>query len=58
MFKIYKPFSNANTPRTIRFTDELFEKLNKIAQENKISFNLLVLQCCDYAIEHLEQEIK
>ena len=58
MFKIYKPFSNANVPRTIRFTDELFEKLNKIAQENKISFNLLVLQCCDYAIEHLEQELK
>ena len=58
MFKIYKPFPGANTPRTIRFTEELFEKLNKIAQENEISFNMLVLQCCDYAVSQLEQEAK
>ena len=56
MFKIEKELKNANVPRTIRFTESLFEELNKLASENKISFNLLVLQCCKYALEHKEQE--
>ena len=56
MFKIDKEFKSANISRTIRFTEPLFEKLNKTAAENNISFNLLVLQCCKYALEHQEQE--
>ncbi len=56
MFKIDKELKNANVPRTIRFTESLFEELNKLASKNKISFNLLVLQCCKYALEHQEQE--
>ena len=56
MFKIEKELKNANVPRTIRFTESLFEELNKLASENKISFNLLVLQCCKYALEHKEQD--
>ena len=54
MFTIDNEFKNANTPRTIRFTEELFAKLNKVAKENDISFNLLVLQCCQYALDNLE----
>ena len=53
MFQIIKTFSNANVPRTIRFTEALFEELNKTAQENGISFNMLVLQCCRYALDSL-----
>lgn len=56
MFKIYNEFNDANTPRTIRFTDELFEKLNKVATENNVFFNLLVLQCCKYALENMATE--
>ena len=56
MFNIIKPFSNANIPRTIRFTEKLFEELNKTAEENDISFNMLVLQCCRYALDHLVQD--
>lgn len=56
MFKIIKPFSNANIPRTIRFTEELFSELNNIADENDISFNMLVLQCCRYALDRLAQK--
>ncbi len=54
MFKIDNEFKNANVPRTIRFTEPLFEKLSKISVENDISFNLLVLQCCKYAIENMD----
>lgn len=56
MFKIIKPFSNANVPRTIRFTEELFEELNRTAEENDISFNMLVLQCCRYALDSLNKK--
>ena len=54
MFEINNEFKNANIPRTIRFTDSLFEDLSKIALENDISFNLLVLQCCKYALENMK----
>ena len=56
MFKIDKEFKSANISRTIRFTESLFEQLNKTAAENDISFNLLVLQCCKYALENQEQK--
>ena len=55
MFKIENDFRNANTPRTIRFTERLFEQLSKVAAENEISFNLLVLQCCKYALDHFQE---
>ncbi len=54
MFEIENKFKNANIPRTIRFTDNLFERLNTLAAENDISFNLLVLQCCQYAIDNMK----
>lgn len=56
MFEIETELKHANVPRTIRFTENLFEELNKLASENKISFNLLVLQCCKYALDHKKQD--
>ena len=47
---------SANIPRTVRFTEPLFEKLNKTAAENGISFNLLVLQCCKYALDDMRED--
>lgn len=58
MFKIDPSLKSANVARTVRFTEPLFEELNKIASNNDISFNTLVLQCCKYALENLEQEDK
>ena len=40
MFKIENEFKSANIPRTIRFTEKIFEELNQTAAENEISFNL------------------
>ena len=56
MFKIDNELKNANVARTVRFTETLFEKLNKTAAENNISFNLLVLQCCKYALEDMAEQ--
>ena len=56
MFKIDNEFKNANVPRTVRFTEKLFERLNNYAAENDVSFNYLVLQCCKYALDNAEDE--
>ena len=58
MFKIDKELKSANIPRTIRFSEQLFERLNKTAADNDISFNLLVLQCCKYALDNMETDNK
>lgn len=58
MFKVNKDLKSANIPRTIRFTESLFEQLNEVASKNDVSFNLLVLQCCKYALENQEEETK
>ncbi len=55
MFKIENELKSANIARTVRFTEPLFEKLNDLAQEHNISFNLLVLQCCKYALENMDE---
>ena len=48
MFEIKKP---QNSNKTIRMPDDLIQKLQKLADENDISFNQLVIQCCEYALE-------
>lgn len=58
VFKIDNELKSANVARTVRFTEPLFEKLNKTATDNNISFNLLVLQCCKYALEDMENQNK
>lgn len=50
MFKVYKKLPKSNISRTIRFNEEIYNKLSEIANSEDISFNQLVLQCCKYAI--------
>lgn len=51
MFKIEKP---EMTNKTFRFPVELIERMHKIAQENGISLNKLVIQCCEYALKNMK----
>lgn len=56
MFQIKKPQSSN---KTIRMPDELIARLQTLADKNDISFNQLVVQCCEYALDSLpmkEQE--
>ena len=59
MFEI-KPISykKANSPTTIRFTEELFSELKEVAANAGVSFNSLVLQACEYALKDLPEESK
>lgn len=52
MFSVNKRFSKSNIARTIRFTEDIFNSLLEIADKEDISFNQLVLQCCQYALEN------
>lgn len=58
MFEINKDYKNANISRTIRFTDEIFDELSKLSEKEDISFNLLVLQCCRYALSNIKTDKK
>ena len=51
-FIIKKPRSSN---RTIRMPDELIEKLGTLATEQGISFNQLVIQCCEFALDNLKK---
>ena len=37
---------------------ELIEKIGMLANEKGISFNQLVIQCCEFALDHLQSEEK
>ncbi|MCR5016159.1 MAG: DUF2610 domain-containing protein [Ruminococcus sp.] len=53
MFEIKKP-SASN--KTIRMPDELIARLEKLAAQNDISFNQLVVQCCEYALKNMKND--
>lgn len=42
--------------KTIRMPDDLIETLGKLASEQGISFNQLVVQCCEFALDNLKTE--
>ena len=52
MFKIKKPESSS---KTIRMPNDLIEKLEQLAALNDISFNQLIVQCCEYALQNLDE---
>lgn len=58
MFTIDKTCSGANISRTIRFTEEIFDILANVSIKNNVSFNLLVLQCCKYELDNLDEKQK
>jgi predicted HicB family RNase H-like nuclease len=53
IFIVRKPESSN---KTIRMPNEMIERLEKIAADNDISFNQLVIQCCDYALKDVAEK--
>ncbi len=52
MFKVTKP---EHINKTFRMPVELVSELEKLAQEKEVSLNQLVIQCCQYALRHLDK---
>ena len=42
--------------RTFRLPVELLEELTKLSSEKNISLNQLIVQCCEFAIENIDDE--
>ena len=53
MFKIEKP---EMINKTFRLPLTLVHELQTIAQNEKVSLNFLVQQCCEYAIKHIDKK--
>lgn len=51
MFLIDKSLAKPNVSKTIHFTELLDEQLTVLAKGEGISFNELVLRCCEYALK-------
>lgn len=51
MFNIDKVLLKPNIPITVRFTSILYEWISKKAEEEDLSFNLMVLLCCKYVMD-------
>jgi len=51
-FKIEKEES---LNKTIRLPRSLIKQLEKLASDQNISFNKLVIQCCQYALKNLDE---
>ena len=52
LFLIDKSLAKPNVSKTIRFTEHLDEQLTVLAKGEGISFNELVLRCCEYALKY------
>lgn len=53
LFKVQKTeYSN----KTFRMPNDLIEKLEQLANNKDISLNKLVIQCCEYALDNLDDE--
>ena len=55
MFKIQAPLK-AKVMKTIRFPEELKDQLYTFATKNEVSFNTLVVQCCQYALQEAKAQ--
>ena len=54
MFKLQKGYDEYLT-KTFRLPKEFVEQLEKLAFDNSLSLNQLVIQCLKYAIDNLEE---
>lgn len=54
MFKVKHTGETAN--RTFRFPKELLEKMSEISQRENVSLNSFVVQCCEYAIDNMQEK--
>lgn len=53
MFEVVK---RESSNKTIRMPNELIEYLEKLASKKGVSFNQVVIQCCEYALRDLKEE--
>lgn len=56
MWKIQKGYDTVS--KSFRLPNEMIEKMDKLAYENNLSLNQLVIQCLRFALDNLDKEEK
>jgi len=41
--------------KTVRLPNDLIDRLEEVAKDKNLSFSAMIIQCCEYALEHLEK---
>lgn len=57
MFKLKKEYTEYEN-KSLRLPKALIEQVQKLAKENEMSFNKVVIQCIEYALDHTEENEK
>ncbi len=52
MFKLKKDYSGYEN-KSLRLPHELIEQIQNLANQNNLSFNKVVIQCIEYALENM-----
>ena len=56
MFNVNKNYKRTNISKPIRFNEELLERMMEFKEKYDVSFNSLVLQCCEYALDNYKEK--
>lgn len=54
MFKLKKEYIEYEN-KSLRLPKDLIDKVQKLANENQMSFNKVVIKCIEYALENIEK---
>lgn len=54
MFKLKKEYTVYEN-KSLRLPKDLIDEVQKLATENEMSFNKVVIQCIEYALDHTEK---
>ncbi len=55
MFKIENK-KEMHTTKSIRFSNNLLDKIEKLSKTNNITFSQFVILACEYAIENINEK--
>ena len=55
MFKLKKEYSEFEN-KSVRLPKVLIDKVQELAGEYEMSFNKVVIQCIEYALDNMEEE--
>ncbi len=54
MFKLKKEYIEYEN-KSLRLPKDLIDKVQRLANENQMSFNKVVIKCIEYALENIEK---
>ena len=55
MFKLKKDYIEYEN-KSLRLPKDLIAQVQKLANENNLSFNRVIIQCIEYALENIDKD--